>query len=68
MGGDKPGQAGFWATIKAVMWSFAGVRKRHDYHRDAGSLNPKAVVLAGLLAGLVFVLGIVAFLKFVVRV
>ncbi|MCB1959931.1 MAG: DUF2970 domain-containing protein [Rhodocyclaceae bacterium] len=61
-------RAGFWATLRAVLWSFAGVRKRHDYQRDATSLDPKAVIVAGLIAGAIFVLSIVAFVRFVVGV
>ncbi|HPR07529.1 MAG TPA: DUF2970 domain-containing protein [Denitromonas sp.] len=62
---DTP-RAGFWATLRAVLWSFVGIRKRRHYDDDATSLNPKAVIVAGLLAGLVFVLSIVAFVRFVV--
>lgn len=67
-GRDAPGprRAGFWATLKAVMWAFLGVRRRDDYHLDASSLDPKAVIVAGLLAGLVFVLTLVAVVTFVV--
>ena len=59
-------RAGFWATLRAVMWSFVGIRRRNDHQRDATSLDPKAVVVAGLLGGLVFVVSIVAFVRFVV--
>jgi hypothetical protein len=52
-------RAGFFATLRAVMWSFFGVRKRQAYIDDAGSLNPLAVVVAGVLAGAAFVLIIV---------
>ncbi len=62
---DTP-RASFWATLRAVMWSFVGIRKRRHYKDDATSLDPKAVIVAGLLAGLVFVLSIVAFVVFVV--
>ncbi|TVO55977.1 DUF2970 domain-containing protein [Denitromonas halophila] len=62
---DTP-RASFWATLRAVLWSFVGIRKRRHYNDDATSLNPKAVIVAGLLAGLVFVLTIVAFVHFVV--
>ena len=61
-------RAGFWATLRAVLWSFAGVRKRHDYQSDASSLDPKAVIVAGIIGGVIFVLGIVAFVRFVVGV
>lgn len=45
----------FGASMKAVFWSFFGVRKRRDYDRDAASLNPVHVILAGLLGALIFV-------------
>jgi DUF2970 family protein len=59
-------RAGFWATLRAVMWSFLGIRKGRDYRQDAASLDPRAVIVAGVLAGVVFVLSIVAFVRFVV--
>ncbi len=68
MTASPPRRAGFWATLRAVLWSFIGVRKRRSYQEDAASLDPKAVVFAGLLAGLVFVLSIAAFVRFVVSV
>jgi len=61
-----PRRAGFWPTFRAVLWSFLGVRRRDAYHRDASSLDPKAVIAAGLLGGLLFVLALVAVVKFVV--
>ena len=61
-------QAGFLATLKAVMWSFLGVRKRRAYEEDAASLNVKALIVAGVLGGVIFVLSIVAFVRFVVDV
>lgn len=54
-----PRRAGFWPTLRAVLWSFFGVRKRQAYLDDAGSLNPLAVVVAGVLAGAIFVIAIV---------
>lgn len=65
-GEGEPPRAGFWATLRAVLWSFAGIRRRSDYQRDARSLDPRAVVAAGLLAGLVFVLAIVMVVRLVV--
>lgn len=65
---DKPAppRAGFLATLRAVLWSFLGIRKGRDYRQDAASLDPKAVIVAGVLAGAVFVLSIVAFVRYVV--
>lgn len=58
-------RAGFLATLRAVLWSFFGVRKRHAYLEDAGSLNPLAVVAAAVLAGVVFVITIVLVVQLV---
>ncbi|THF56257.1 DUF2970 domain-containing protein [Pseudothauera rhizosphaerae] len=52
--------------MKAVLWSFAGIRRRRDYSQDAESLNPLAVVVAGVLGGLVFVLVLVAVVNWIV--
>ncbi len=50
----KP-RAGFWPTVRAVLWSFFGVRRRSDYEKDAAQLNPVAVIIAGLMAAALFV-------------
>lgn len=47
--------AGFWQTLRAILWSFFGVRRRSDYERDAAQLNPVAVIVAGLMAAALFV-------------
>lgn len=65
-GDNTPRRAGFLSTVKAVLWSFAGVRKRRDYHQDASSLNPVHVIIAGIFAAVVFVLSIVLVVRFVV--
>jgi hypothetical protein len=53
----------FGATMKAVFWSFFGVRKRKDYEHDAANLNPVHVII-GALIGVAIFIGI---LLFVVR-
>ncbi|HQZ03345.1 MAG TPA: DUF2970 domain-containing protein [Thauera sp.] len=59
MSAGSPRRVGFWPTMRAVLWSFVGVRRRQAYLDDAGSLNPLAVVVAGVLAGAAFVILIV---------
>lgn len=66
MGSVPPKRAGFLSTLRAVLWSFAGVRKRKHYQQDAASLEPVHVIIAGIIAALVFVLGIVLVVRFVV--
>jgi hypothetical protein len=48
-------KASFGATMKAVFWSFLGIRKRSDYEKDTASLNPVHVVIAGLIGVLLFI-------------
>ncbi len=60
MGPDDPvppaaRKASFGATMKAVFWSFFGIRKRSDYEKDAASLNPIHVIIAGLIGAAIFI-------------
>jgi len=54
---DKPArrQAGIGATMRAVFWSFFGVRKRKDYEQDAANLNPVYLIVAALVGVLIFI-------------
>lgn len=54
---DKPHlrKASFLATMKAVFWSFFGVRKKKDYESDAANLNPVHVIIAGLIGVAIFI-------------
>jgi hypothetical protein len=56
-------KASFLASMKAVLWSFFGVRRRKDYEHDAANLNPFHVILAALLGVAIFI----GVLLFVVR-
>jgi hypothetical protein len=44
-----------WRTIKAVSWSFVGLRSRGEYEKDVEQLNPVHIVVAALVGILVFV-------------
>ena len=59
-------KASFGATVKAVLWSFFGVRKKSDYEKDAQQLNPVHVLLAGVIAALIFIVTLVIIVKIVV--
>ena len=58
-------KASFLATMKAVLWSFFGVRKRSDYESDAAQLNPVHVLIAGVLGALMFIAILVIVVKLV---
>lgn len=58
--------ASFVQTIKAVAWSFFGVRKRAGYEQDVQKLNPVHVIVAGLLAAALFIGTLVLVVRWVV--
>jgi len=45
----------FVQTMKAVAWSFFGVRKSRDYEQDVAQLNPVHVIIAGVIGAIVFI-------------
>ncbi|MDO9238175.1 MAG: DUF2970 domain-containing protein [Aquabacterium sp.] len=56
----------FAQTLKAVAWSFFGVRKSTDYAQDVAKINPVHVIVAGVLAAFVFVIGLILLVQFVI--
>jgi hypothetical protein len=59
-------KASFGATMKAVFWSFFGIRKKSDYENDAQQLNPVHVIIAGLIGALIFIVTLLFIVKSVV--
>ncbi len=59
-------QGSFWQTLKAVGWSFFGVRKSSGYAQDVAKINPIHVIVAGVLAAVVFVTGLVLLVNWVI--
>jgi hypothetical protein len=56
-------KASFLATMKAVFWSFFGVRKKSDYEEDAAQLNPVHVIIAGLIGAVIFIVTLLLIVK-----
>lgn len=56
----------FGQTLKAVAWSFFGVRKASEYEKDVSQLNPVHVIVAGLIAAAVFVIGLIVLVRWVI--
>ncbi|MFN3610958.1 DUF2970 domain-containing protein [Tepidimonas sp.] len=42
-------------TVKAVLWSFIGLRRRADFEHDVQKLNPVAVLATGVVMAFVFI-------------
>ncbi|HWK71590.1 DUF2970 domain-containing protein [Pollutimonas sp. M17] len=56
----------FFQTMKAVAWGFFGVRKGKGYTEDIGSLNPVHLIAAGIIAAIVFVVGLVLIARWLI--
>ena len=50
-----PRKSSFGQSMKAVFWSFFGVRKRRDLEADATQLNPLHVIVAALISASIFI-------------
>ena len=53
-------------TIKAVGWSFFGVRKNSAYQDDLAKLNPVHIIIVAFAGVIVFVGGLILLVRFVV--
>jgi hypothetical protein len=56
----------FVQTVKAVAWSFVGLRKGAGYQQDIQKLNPVHVIVAGIIGAVLFVLSLLALVRWVV--
>jgi ABC-type xylose transport system permease subunit len=65
----EPQQPGRRATplqvVAAVLCAFVGIRKRAAHERDAVSITPAQVIVAGVLLAAIFVLGLVTLARFI---
>lgn len=55
-----------WRSIVAVAWSFIGVRKNSGFQEDLSHITPLHVLGVGLVAGLLFVIGLMVIVNLVV--
>jgi hypothetical protein len=55
----------FLQTMRAVAWSFFGVRKSSDYEKDVNQLNPVHVVIAGVIAAVLFIVVLIVLVNWV---
>ena len=54
-----------WATVKAVLWGFLGVRRRSDFQDDVARLNPLHLMAVGVAMALLFVFGLILLVNWV---
>ena len=62
--------SGAWSigrTVKAVAWSFFGVRRASDHEDDMQRLNPVVVIVTGLVLAALFVGTLLVIVNHVVK-
>jgi hypothetical protein len=62
----SPRKSTFGQSMRAVFWSFFGVRKRRDLEADAAQLNPLHVIAAALIGAAVFIVVLILVVRAVV--
>lgn len=60
-----PRKATPFEVAKAVFWSFLGIRKRAAHERDAVTIKPVQVIVAGLIGAVIFVLSLILLVRFI---
>ena len=62
-----PGErnAGPLDVARAVFWSFLGIRKRVAHEKDAVTIRPAQVIVAGVIGAAIFVLTLVVLVRFI---
>ena len=63
---ETQAQASFLYSLKAVFWSFFGLRRKSDFDTDSARLNPLHIVIAALIAVAVFIGLLIMIVKLVV--
>lgn len=53
----------FFQTLKAIAWGALGLRKGSGYTEDIDKLNPVHLIIAGIIATILFVLVLVFIAK-----
>jgi hypothetical protein len=53
------------AVARAVFWSFFGIRKSAEYDKDAATLNPIHVIIAGVIGAVIFVVSLITVVRFI---
>jgi hypothetical protein len=64
---SAPQRGSIVRTIKAVAWSFVGIRKNSEYQEDLGKLNPFHIIIVALAGVAVFVAGLIALVNWVAK-
>ena len=67
-GDVKPSQreGSLLRTVRAVAWSLIGLRKGSEYQQDVEKLNPIHIIVVGLMAVFLLVMGLIGLVNWIV--
>lgn len=63
---NAPQRVSALEALRAVVWSFCGIRGHAGCEQDVQRLSPLQVIVAGLVAALVFIAALVLLVRWVV--
>jgi hypothetical protein len=67
MNAETSNKSSFLKLMKAVFWSFFGVRRRADLESDASQLNPLHLIAAGVIGAALFIVVLLLIVRAVVH-
>ena len=56
----------FFDTLKAVLWSFLGIRKNSEYQKDLQKLNPIHIIITAVVLVIFMIGGLIGVVNLVV--
>jgi hypothetical protein len=62
---EPPRRATPLQVVKAVLSAFVGIRKGAAHEQDIATLTPVQVIVTGIIAAAIFVLGLVLLVRFI---
>ena len=62
---ENPRKASPLEVAKAVLSAFIGIRKGAAHERDAVTIKPVQVIIAGIVAAVIFVLSLVMLVRWI---
>ena len=66
MSTQRTQKASLWRTVKAISWSFIGLRGRGAFEEDVKNLKPIHIITVGLIGLFVFVAALALLVNWVV--
>jgi hypothetical protein len=62
----KANSTSLWRSMRMVAWSFIGIRRGSESQQDIARVKPLHVIVVGITGALLFVVGLVILVNWVV--